>query len=532
MSVKHSKYNDNDDNDVLGISTAPALSSEAQAIARWTADLNDILARANAPMLNFLGALSVRLRLPDVRYTMAWNSAEPDPRERVKHLVQPASTVREWITLNRDVGETLLSSYLESVAGVAEKEHEHGVRVKKEERFQAQIGMREHDACFDLRDLDEDDGHGVHRANDLRNAQNHRGGPNPAQAPPAPPAPTPSAAEIDRARSQLNAAMRALHQYEVQARRDRERRGRQRRGPLDAEQEARDDDAGADDIVHHKYLVNSVEEARTRLSTLEVQAVGIDTGDGELVAAQRRVREAHSVWMAARKAYDDAPQPSELQRDAITAAAEALSIERQTLQTLQDGVARDEARSHVAQARELLKAASTEMAFAPAWAWECMGSAVWRRFVSVDALAAIQMAHSQVNRIKGCERFSVKELVCSHEVHDQFAFLVAYNYLSTSDTQPGRKDSAAKQGNGTMTYMNIEHLRRMLSSKVLTCHVWFETHVQRRTNPLLSAFDRKKAAMIAARPELAHDQRWLNAMQRYRAMMPSHELVCVEPYGE
>jgi len=97
LSVKQSKYEDDDDIKA-SLYREPALSSEAQAIARWTADLNDILARANAPMLNFLGALSVRLRLPDVRYTMAWNSAEPDPRERVKHLVRPASTVREWIS--------------------------------------------------------------------------------------------------------------------------------------------------------------------------------------------------------------------------------------------------------------------------------------------------------------------------------------------------------------------------------------------------------------------------------------------------
>jgi len=67
---------------------------------------------------------------------------------------------------------------------------------------------------------------------------------------------------------------------------------------------------------------------------------------------------------------------------------------------------------------------------------------------------------------------------------------------------------------------------------VETCKVWFETHVKRRPNSLLSAFDRKQREMITARPELARIPRWLEAMKRYREMMPHWELVVVVPMDQ
>jgi hypothetical protein len=490
----------------------PPKSSEAQAIERWTADLNDILARANQPMLNFLGALSVKLRLPDVRYTMAWNAEEPDPRQRVRHLVQPAATVREWVALNRDVGETLLSSYLESVAGVASEPARHR-RHHSSASTQAFIGNeREHDACFDLRDLDEEDG--VYRATEARTMP-------PAQRPPVP------QAAVDKARAELDAAMRELHEFNERERRHQMRqmrRAQQRGGEEgDGPEPARDKD-------HEKYLHKRVTDARNRLSAIEVRAGAIDVRHSEVLVAERGVEQAKQRVERAVTALEQGGEDDDEElAKAVDVAESHLEQAEHTLQSLRDNVTRQEARSHVQEARNALKAASTEMAFAPAWAWECMGSALWRRFVSVDALAAIQMAHTQVNRLPGCSQFSVKELVCSHEVHDQFAFLVAYNYLSTSDTMPGRKDGAAKQNGGHMTYLNIEHLRRMLAAKVLTCHVWFETHVRRRPNPLLAAFDKKREHMMHERPDLREDERWQTAMKRYRAMMPSHELICVEP---
>lgn len=79
----------------------------------------------------------------------------------------------------------------------------------------------------------------------------------------------------------------------------------------------------------------------------------------------------------------------------------------------------------------------TERQFAPAWAFECMGSAIFRRVLNTTSLAAYEVALAHVNRIPGCASFTMKELICSPGVSDMFAFLVAANFLSS-----GKKNHA------------------------------------------------------------------------------------------
>jgi hypothetical protein len=401
---------------------AIATPSESDAIVRWTADLNDILARANQPMVQFLGALAATLRT-DPRYLMTWdaNAVGKDASERVNNLVRPATSVPEWLALNRDLGSTLLLSYLESVSGSLENQ----------EFSAARIGEREHDACFDLRELD-----------------------------------TPSLDGVDRV------APGAVHEDELAIAR------------LEAQLEKK-----------------VAEEKRT-------DAAYIDEDD-----------EARSAELLVRAGV-------------ISGELRALRAE---LARLRDRNLRHVSVSFLHKATELLKASHIEVAFAPAWAWECMGSAVWRRFVRMDALAAVAKAHALVNSIPHCSEFTEKELICSHSVFGNFSFLVAYQYLATTDCVPSApqgRNAAGGGRSGNMTYVNIEHLRRTLAMRVQTCKVWFETHVHRRPNPLLAAFDRKQQEMISERPELERIPRWLEAMKRYRSMMPAYELVAVEPMDQ
>jgi len=406
---------------------AKTTSSEATAIARWTADLNDILARANQPMLQFLGILTATLRLPDARYLMTWDedpgARHQDASQRVTHLVRPAATVAEWLALNRDLGERLLLSYLESVSGALEQQQSPAPLL---------VGEREHDACFDLRDMDRTDLPG--------------------------------------------------------------------RVPVGGAQ------AAPDMELQLERAERRVEAKRAQLDTESTEAF-LEEGESDANFAARVER--RRVLLQELRALE--AERDQLQRDATR------------------GVSLDFLR----RATELLQAAQVEVAFAPAWAWECMGSAVWRRFVRMDALAAVAKAHALVNSIEGCEHFTEKELICSHDVFGNFSLLVAYQYLGSTDVIPSASAGGGRgrggAGGGHSTYLNIEHMRRTMARRVETCKVWFETHVHRRPNRLLDAFDAKRAAMIRQRPDLAGNARWLAGMQRYRDMMPRYELVSVVP---
>ena len=397
-------------------------NGEAVAIERWTADLNDILARANQPMIQFLGILAATLRT-DPRYLMTWDAGAvgKDASERVNHLVRSASTVTEWLALNRDLGNTLLLSYLESVSGSLEEQ--------QQQQSQAHIGEREHDACFDLRDLD-----------------------------------VPKMGGADRV------APAAVHEAELE-------------------------------LARLEHQLPQMEAEEKALNVAYVQEA--DDGRADALLVQIRALSPRIMTM------------------------------KNDIERLKQQNVRHVSVSFLHKATELLKAGHVEVAFAPAWAWECMGSAVWRRFVRMDALAAIAKAHALVNSVPGCEHFTEKELLCSHAVFGNFSFLVAYQFLATTDVIP----SAPQRGGGgggarNNTYINIEHMRRTLAGRVETCKVWFETHVKRRPNSLLSAFDRKQREMITARPELARIPRWLEAMKRYREMMPHWELVVVVPMDQ
>lgn len=130
--------------------------------------------------------------------------------------------------------------------------------------------------------------------------------------------------------------------------------------------------------------------------------------------------------------------------------------------------------------------------FSPAWCWELLSVTIFQKLLSMSSMAAIEAAHSVVQRIPGCASFGIKELILSTDVNDQFAFLVASQFLSASEgfaTTRGR----VKRNNA---YINIMHMRHALASQVHTCQVWFEIHVRRVPSTLPRKFDEERARLF------------------------------------
>jgi hypothetical protein len=176
-----------------------------------------------------------------------------------------------------------------------------------------------------------------------------------------------------------------------------------------------------------------------------------------------------------------------------------------------------------------LMGGDVELKFAPAWAFQVMGDAVFRRILSVSTLAAIEAAAAAVRRIPNCASYTVKELICSPQVSDQFAFLVSASYLSSGDGIPPAQRGAGRGGNRNSTYLNVLAMRQQLASKIYTCNVWFETGVARRPHPLRKAFSdqcaKKKQQMTGAGISAQEITAWETRMAAYLEAMPRYELV-------
>lgn len=194
--------------------------------------------------------------------------------------------------------------------------------------------------------------------------------------------------------------------------------------------------------------------------------------------------------------------------------------------TLRQELARLEALESVAD-REL------EALFAPAWAFEVLGSAAFRHIANDTTLAAIDMAHSKVRRIAGCASFTIKELICSDQVSDQFAFMVAAEWLNSGDVSDVGSRSK-KRGTGTR-YFNINQLRLQLGRQLDTCAIWFEAVVA-RPNPLVAAFEEKLRGLLGPPPpegaeaEQEERARRSDTLLAYGRMLPQRELVHTNRY--
>lgn len=157
-----------------------------------------------------------------------------------------------------------------------------------------------------------------------------------------------------------------------------------------------------------------------------------------------------------------------------------------------------------------LRENNAEMRFAPAWVFSTMGNPVFYRLYSDGMMGAIRIAHSQITRIPNCRDFTIKELICSSEVMDMFAFKVATTWM-------GANTGSAREGGGYRRniYENVNETNRILAFKIEQCLVFFES-VYRVPNPLLSQFDKYVEKFPAKNtPE----------MKQFRELLPKYELV-------
>ena len=146
------------------------------------------------------------------------------------------------------------------------------------------------------------------------------------------------------------------------------------------------------------------------------------------------------------------------------------------------------------RARMYMERQEMERAFAPAWAFEVMNDAIFRAVLSVTSYGAFEAALAQVRRVPGCASFTLKELVCSPSVSDQFGFLVASTYLASGDDVSG---STRSRGSRHATYMNIMVMRQQLSDSIYTCKIWFES-VYATSNQIIKHFELEKQKRLSA----------------------------------
>lgn len=174
----------------------------------------------------------------------------------------------------------------------------------------------------------------------------------------------------------------------------------------------------------------------------------------------------------------------------------------------------------ISRASTGLVASETESIFAPAWCFEVMGDAVFRKLINDVTLAAFYLALAKVHSIERCGSFTLKELICSESVHHQFAFMVAAEWLNSGDDTAATTRSRGPRSN----YMNMMIFRKQLGLQLDTCAIWFES-VRARENPLLRKFEEKKRQIAANLPPgtPATEER-LKTLDMYGSMLPKREL--------
>ena len=118
------------------------------------------------------------------------------------------------------------------------------------------------------------------------------------------------------------------------------------------------------------------------------------------------------------------------------------------------------------------------------WVFNTLDLAALSFIISDGSLGALTMAHAQIKRLRGCERFTLKQLLMSEEVRDVFAIYVAFQYqlASGGNAYAGR---ASTQGNARGTTFMLSaglETRRQLALLVEGAQYWFQD-VYETANP-------------------------------------------------
>lgn len=189
----------------------------------------------------------------------------------------------------------------------------------------------------------------------------------------------------------------------------------------------------------------------------------------------------------------------------------------------------------IQNARKKLIGGDLEHRFAPAWAFEVMGSAIFRKVLAGTSLAAFEAACSEVRRIPNCHNFTLKELICSPEVNDKFAYLVASSWLSSGDDTAQPIGGAGGKGKGgghrNRHYLNVMKMRQELHDEIDMCKIFFEVSVRRGKSRVKrafeEAFEKRKPDKKTTLSYSDYDA-WEKRMKVYIDQMPEYELFYIK----
>ncbi|MBX9636959.1 MAG: hypothetical protein K2Q45_05350 [Nitrosomonas sp.] len=173
---------------------------------------------------------------------------------------------------------------------------------------------------------------------------------------------------------------------------------------------------------------------------------------------------------------------------------------------------------------KLLGISELELKFAPAWAFEMVSNSIFRLIWSTTSLAAVEATAQAVRRIEGCSTFTVKELISSDQVSDQFAFLVSASFLNSGDGLPPSATAGRSNKRQKNIWYNVFNMRNMLAEKIFTCNIWFEM-VRKRTNPIVEQFRQQTAKVLASMPDDEQKRRRILKFAQLEANLPKWELV-------
>lgn len=188
----------------------------------------------------------------------------------------------------------------------------------------------------------------------------------------------------------------------------------------------------------------------------------------------------------------------------------------------------------IQKSRVKLIGGDLEHRFAPAWAFEVMGSAVFRKVLAGTTLGAFETAFAEVRRIPNCRNFTMKELICSPDVHDKFAYLVAFSWLSSGDDtsqQVGGGGGQTSKSQHNHHYLNIVKMRKEMQNEIDMCKIFFEVSVRRGKSKVKRAFEE---AFQKRKPQKLQDLssedyvKWEERMKLYLSQMPEYELFYFE----
>ncbi len=451
-------------------------------------DLNDIGERALVPLLSFAGMVAVKLGKTDARALFVYRKDKASETERLKVFDETADTREAFLATVKDAGPTLTTMVLTTL----EKEAQDLVQAMDQEDadndraalLERRGGSRNSmlGACFDLDELDR----GI---NSIPHAAFSR-------------------QQLDRGLLRDEATIRAL----------------------------REELATLKEALEVERRVDPSTELKEKRDEIEAKR-------GEIAEQTRRGRPRNEVYI--RQLEQELMDLVE-QEDALMEEPRARLFDiQERIRERQDDILRrqqtTQSRLILQETREAIKEiglSDVERRFAPAWAFEVMGSAIYRRVLSTTTLAAFEAAQAHVNRIPGCETFTMKELICSTAVADMFAFLVASNFLSAGDGTSELYANRNNRGNSRVgrgqNYLNVTRMRDILAEKVVACKVWFES-VVRRPNKLVGEFAAKLQSMHRQKVHDAGDdeaaldrvQQWKDRMTAYQKMLPQYELVYV-----